>query len=90
MRVEILKPFPFSRDGIRSEQASPPEADVPDRLVAGLRAAGLVGNEIGAELPLAEPEPPAAPSAEVGSPDPFDHDGDGKPGGSKPRRTKAK
>ena len=43
MRVAITKPFPFSRDGIRIEQAAAGSvADIPDALVAGLRGEGFV------------------------------------------------
>lgn len=43
MQVEIIKPFPFSRDGFTTETASPGVvADIPDALVPGLSAEGFV------------------------------------------------
>ena len=43
MLCTILKTFPISRDGIRAETASAgSEVDIPDALVAGLKAEGYV------------------------------------------------
>lgn len=43
MLVEILKPFPFSRNGVTEEQAVVGTTEnIPDDLVPGLRAEGLV------------------------------------------------
>lgn len=44
MRVHILKPFPFSRDGITPLRAVAGSIDdIPDALVPGLRAGGFIG-----------------------------------------------
>ena len=43
MLVEVLKPFPFSRDGITEEQAIVGvPADIPDHLIRGLERAKYV------------------------------------------------
>lgn len=43
MLVEIIRPFPFSRDGVTTEQAEPGgAADIPDALVPGLTREGFV------------------------------------------------
>lgn len=43
MLVEVLKPFPFSRDGVTAEQAVVGvPADVPDHLVRGLERAKYI------------------------------------------------
>jgi len=43
MLVEIIKPFPFSRNGTTAEHASPgTEVDIPDALVPGLTSEGFV------------------------------------------------
>jgi hypothetical protein len=39
---------------------------------------------------VADPDEPPIASEDDGGRNPFDHDGDGKPGGSKPRKRKAK
>ena len=46
MRVKILKPFPFSRDGFTTLQSvAGSDEDIPDRLVPGLRREGFVGKD---------------------------------------------
>lgn len=43
MLVEVLKPFPFSRDGITEEQATVGvPADVPEHLIRGLERAKYI------------------------------------------------
>lgn len=43
MLVEIVKPFPFSRDGITEERATAGNpADIPDHLIPGLKREGYV------------------------------------------------
>ena len=44
MRVQILKSFPFSRDGLTTLQAiAGSDEDIPDRLIPGLQREGWVG-----------------------------------------------
>ncbi|CAO99362.1 hypothetical protein D9623_33635 (plasmid) [Azospirillum brasilense] len=44
MRARVLKPFPYSGDGIRIEALKEgQEADIRDDLVAGLTAEGFIG-----------------------------------------------
>lgn len=61
MRVTIIKPFPFSTDGVTALFAVPGEpAEIPDALIAGLTAEGFVS--IGGDLVETEDAPtPAQP-----------------------------
>lgn len=47
MLVDIVKPFPFSRDGVTLEQAVEGALDLPDALVPGLEAEGYVNKAQG-------------------------------------------
>lgn len=42
MLVDVLKPFPFSRNGIAIEQAVEGPLDLPEALVTGLETEGYV------------------------------------------------
>lgn len=68
MLCKILKSFPFSRDGINSEQAGAGETmDIPEALVPGLEKGGLVqptkamgaAPEIGGPVAIETAEEPA-------------------------------
>lgn len=50
MRVNVIRPFPFSKDGRTQEHAFKGEQDIPDALVPGLVAEGYVEQPEG--LPL--------------------------------------
>lgn len=89
MLVKILKSFPCASDAggvaFRQLEAGTVE-DVPDDLVPGLTTEGYVetpkGSVIEAKVVEAAPDAALAESVEPPQPDPFDHDGDGKPGGA--------
>jgi hypothetical protein len=71
MLCDILRPFPFSRDGVNTEHASPGGdlVDLPDAIVPGLRAEGYVRE---AKAFSAAPENRAfasAPENKAGEPD---------------------
>ena len=61
MQCEILKAFPFSRDGITQERADVgSDADIPDDLVPGLRDAGFISTKDAGASPENKMQPPPA------------------------------
>lgn len=86
MRCEALKPFTCANDstGIKSTDLGIGDKhNVPDELVEMLEKAGYVKRLAQEALPQ--------PSAEaVPAPHPFDHDGDGRKGGSLPKSKRHK
>lgn len=66
MLCDILKPFPFSRDGVNSEMATAGgQCDIPDALVPGLTREGFLRQSGG----VAAPENKMVAAApEVGAP----------------------
>jgi hypothetical protein len=92
---KILRDFPYGLDGLTLQHAKAGQVlDMPGDCVPGLIAEGYVSVSpapIEAKVIAAAPEtggaveiddPPAIPTADGSA---FDHDGDGKPGGSLPK-----
>lgn len=76
MMAKVIVPFRAAPDGETDARSFEAGADVTGDLAAVAVQAGLA-EIVGGDEPADETVRPA---------DPFDHDGDGKPGGSKPRR----
>lgn len=72
--MKVLKPFDYSHDGINSKRLEPGDdpSDVPAECVPGLIAEGY----------LSDVETKVVAAPETGAANPFDHDGDGRPGGA--------
>lgn len=83
----VIKPFAYAADGIHVVKLAPGDERDFGASTAGLVAEGYVSADVAKSVEAVAEETAAE---EVQEAHPFDHDGDGNPGGSLPKSRRRK